>query len=158
MKKTLYSFALSGLLAAGMATAAYAQSDNSAQQPADQSATAQSAPAGRHMRQADPDRQVAMLSKHLKLSADQQSQIKPILADRSQQMQALRADQSTPRADKMAKFKTIRDDSNQKIEAVLNDAQKQKFEAMQQKREQRMQEHRQNHQSGDTTAAPAPQG
>jgi protein CpxP len=155
MKKTLSTFALSGLLAAGMATAAFAQTDNSAQQPTtDQAAPAQAGAQGHHMRQADPDRQVAMMTKHLKLSADQQSQIKPILEDRAQQMQALQSDQATPRADKRAKFKSIRDDSNQKIEAVLNDTQKQKFEAMQQKREARMQAHHEKQQQGDTSATP----
>src|SRR6187402_3145182 len=157
MNKVFRSFALSGLLVAGVA--AYAQTDAAtAQQPATGTTTQDNTTphGGRHMRKQNPDRQMKMLTKRLELTSDQQTQIKPILEDRAQQMQALRADQSAARADKMAKMKSLRDDSNQKIEAVLNDTQKQKFEAIQQKMQERMQNHRHNHDGADT--APAPQG
>ena len=78
------------------------------------------------------------MTKRYNLSADQQTQIKPILADSQQQMMALRGDSSMSREDKMAKMKSIREDSNTKISAILNDSQKQKFAEDQQRMQQRM--------------------
>jgi hypothetical protein len=90
-----------------------------------------------------PEQQAAHLAKALKLSADQENQIKPILADRQQQMEALRHDTSMSQPDKFAKMKSLRDDSNSKIEAVLNDTQKQRFEQMQARQQQRWQQKQQ---------------
>jgi len=58
------------------------------------------------------------MTKRYDLSADQQTQIKPIIANQQQQMMALRQDSSMSRDDKMAKMKSIRDDSNTKIQAI----------------------------------------
>jgi hypothetical protein len=83
-----------------------------------------------------PDEQVARMTKRYDLSADQQTQIKPIVADTQQQMMALRQDSSMSREDKMTKMMSIREGANTKISAILNDSQKQKFAEDQQKREQ----------------------
>jgi len=96
MWKSLCSLALSGVFAVA-GSAAFAQSDNSGQQPLAPSAQ----PEGR--RGMSPEQQLDRLTKTLQLSTDQQSQIKPILADRQQQMQALYQDQSLSQPDKMAK-------------------------------------------------------
>ncbi len=138
MNKTLCSLALSGVLAIA-GGAAFAQTD-AAQQPGAAAPNAQPSHGHHGM---DPDAQANHLTKKLKLSADQENQIKPILADREQQMQALHQNQSMSQQDRAAKAKSLRDDSNTKIEAVLNDTQKQKFEQMQAKRQQRWQEHQQ---------------
>jgi Spy/CpxP family protein refolding chaperone len=139
MKNQLCRIALSGLLATGLtlgSAAAFAQQDNPAPD-----ASAQQPGAGRMGRQpTTPDEQVARMTKRYDLSADQQTQIKPIIANQQQQMMALRQDSSMSRDDKMAKMKSIRDDSNTKIQAILNDSQKQKFAEDQQKMQQRMQE------------------
>jgi hypothetical protein len=87
----------------------------------------------------DPAQQLEGMTKRYNLSADQQSQIKPILESRQQQMQALRGDSSLSQEDRMAKMQSIRADSNKKIEAILNDDQKKQFEADQQHMQQRMQ-------------------
>ena len=92
------------------------------------------------------------LTHELDLSADQQSQIKPVLEDRDQQMQALFADQSLSQQDRRAKGRSITQASKSKIEAVLNDEQKQKFEAMQQQMRQR------RHGGGDQAPPPPPDG
>jgi periplasmic protein CpxP/Spy len=111
-----------------------AQAPDATQAPADNStATTQTTPAGRH-RAADPAREAKHLGKKLGLSADQVSQLQPILADRNQQMQSLRSDTTLSQSDRRAKFQSIRQDSNTKIEALLNDQQKQQFEQMQQAR------------------------
>jgi periplasmic protein CpxP/Spy len=137
MKRQLCSLVLTGLLATGVMIA---------QEPG--SAPEQGAPqaegggmgghGGGHM---DPDQRLAHMTKRYKLTADQQSQIKPILQDEQQQMQAMRADTSTSREDKHAKMMSMHQENQQKIEAVLTDQQKQKFEADQQKMQQRRAEH-----------------
>jgi hypothetical protein len=87
-----------------------------------------------------PDEQVARMTKRYDLSADQQTQIKPIIADTQQQMMALRQDSSMSRDDKMAKMQSIREGANTKISAILNDSQKQKFAEDQQRMQERMQQ------------------
>jgi protein CpxP len=155
MKNQLCRIALSGLLATGLTlgtAAAFAQQDSpaapdaSAQQPGNGS--------GRSGRtQLSPDERLAQMTKRYNLSADQQTQIKPILADSQQQITALRQDSSLSREDKMSKMMSIREASNTKISAVLNDSQKQKFTEDQQK----MQQHRQQRGGGPPADAPPAQ-
>ena len=95
----------------------------------------------RIMGRMSPDDQLARLTKRYNLSADQQTQIKPILANQQQQVQTLRQDTTLSREDKMAKIKSIHEDSSSKIQALLNDSQKQKFAQDQQRRQERVQEH-----------------
>ena len=129
MRSRLFTLALSGAVALGTACAANAQ--DQPPPPPDQSQ--QGPPPGRGGRHMDPDQQLKHMTQALDLSADQQSQIKPVLVDRDQQMQALFSDQSLQQQDRRAKARSIMQSSNSKIEAVLNDEQKQKFEAMQQR-------------------------
>jgi periplasmic protein CpxP/Spy len=138
MKRQLCSLVLTGLLATGVMLA---------QEPG--SAPDQNAPqaegggmAGhRGGMMMDPDQRLAHMTKRYKLTADQQSQIKPILQDEQQQMQAMHADTTSSREDKHAKMQSMHQVSTQKIEAVLTDEQKQKFEADQQKMQERRSEH-----------------
>jgi Spy/CpxP family protein refolding chaperone len=69
----------------------------------------------------DPAQQLEGMTKRYNLSADQQSQIRPLLESQQQQMQALRGDSLLSREDRMAKMQSIRADSNKKIEAILNE-------------------------------------
>ncbi len=143
MHRKFCTIALTGLLTLGMATgAALAQDDSAAPPPPQQ---------GMHgHRGMNTDRQLKRMTKQLNLSADQQSQIKPILDSRQQQMQALWQDQSLSRQDRRQKMMGIQQDSSSKIEAVLSDSQKQQYEAMQQK----MSEHRMHGQGGGDQAPP----
>ena len=86
------------------------------------------------------------LTRQLSLTAEQQSQIKPLLVDRQQKMQALFQEQSLSREDRRARAETIASETKGKIEAVLNDQQKQKYEAMQE---------RMRHGGGNGEGAPA---
>ena len=138
MKNQLCRIALSGLLATGLtlgSAAAFAQQDSPAPD-----ASAQPGPGHMGRQPMTPDEQVARMTKRYDLSADQQTQIKPILADTQQQMMALRQDSSMSRDDKMAKMQTIREGANTKISAILNDSQKQKFAEDQQRMQERMQQ------------------
>lgn len=138
MKNQLCRIALSGLLATGLAlgsAAAFAQQDS----PAPDASAQQ--PGGRMGRQPQtPDEQVARMTKRYNLSADQQAQIKPIVADTQQKMMALHQDSSLSRDDKMTKMMSIHQDANTKILAVLNDTQKQQFTQDQQRMQERMQQ------------------
>lgn len=126
MRNKLFTLAMAATLALGVSGAALAQ--DTPPPPPDQAQGQQ----GRGPMRMDPDRQLEHMTKELDLSADQQSQIKPVLVDRQQKMQAIFQDQSLAREDRRAKMQAIRAESQAKIEAVLNDQQKQKYEAMQQ--------------------------
>ena len=154
MKRQLCTLVLTGLLATGVMLA---------QEPG--SAPEQGAPqaegggmGGHHHGRGmmDPDQRLAHMTKRYKLTADQQSQIKPILQDEQQQMQSMRSDTTTSREDKRAKMMSMHQASTQKIEAVLTDEQKQKFEADQQKMQERRASHM--HGAGDSGGAPPPDG
>jgi protein CpxP len=101
----------------------------------------------------DPAQQLEGMTKRYNLSADQQTQLKPILASQQQQMQALRGDSSLSREDRMTKMQSIRADTKTKIEAVLNDDQKKQFEQDQ----QRMQQQRMQGGGGPGGGGPPPQ-
>ena len=128
MRNKLFTLALGGVFVLGT-TAALAQ-----ETPSTPTSPAQGQGGAQKKKNMDPDQQLQRLTSKLNLSADQQSQIKPILAERQQKMQALSLNQSISQDDRRSQAKSIASDSNGKIEAVLNDDQKQKFEAMQAKK------------------------
>jgi Spy/CpxP family protein refolding chaperone len=154
MKQQICTIALSGLLALGMTAAAASAQDAMQQQGGDAQQGSMQGPGGHHGGWGNPDEQLAHMTKRYNLTADQQSQIKPILTAQQQQMQQLHSDSSMSRQDKMAKMQSMREDSKTKIEAVLTADQKSKFEADQAKMEQRREEHMQNG-GGSMSGAPA---
>ena len=125
MRNTLFALALGAALTVGVPSAARAQ--DTAPPPQEQGQP------GHGPMRMGPSRQLEHMTHELNLTADQQTQIKPLLADRQQKMQALFQDQSLSQEDRHAKMTAIRQDSQSKIEAVLTDQQKQKFEAMEQR-------------------------
>lgn len=153
MRNKIFAIALGGMIALGAQAALYAQdpappqSQTPGGQQEQQSQWGHGQGRGHRM---DPDRQLQHLTKALDLTADQQSQIKPILTDRQQKMQALWKDQSLSREDRHAKAQAIQQDTQTRLEATLNDQQKQKFEEMRAK----MMERRQ-HGTGGPNQAPA---
>lgn len=124
MRNKLFALALAAVFALGT-TAALAQDQGQAQLPAGHPTRAM---------QMDPDHQLANLTLKLNLTADQQTQIKPILVDRQQKLHALMQNQSLSPDDRRSQSRSIMSDSNSKIEAALTADQKQTFEAMQQSR------------------------
>ena len=85
----------------------------------------------------DPNQQVQRLTKRLNLTADQQSQLLPILTERRQQMTSIRSDSSLSAQDRHAKMRAVRESSEAKIRALLTDSQKQTYDQMQQKMHER---------------------
>ena len=136
MQNPLFTLALASALTLGVSNTTLAQ-DNSAQTPSNTQSLAQdqpAQPAARGPMRVDPDRQLQHMTRVLGLSADQQTQIKPLLVDRQQKMEAVFQDQSLAPRDRRAKMQSIRQDAQTKIEAVLSDQQKQTFESMRQQR------------------------
>jgi len=109
---------------------------------------------GRHGRrmQMSPERELARLSKELKLTKDQQAKIKPILDNEYQQMSQVREDTSMSWQDRRAKFMDIRNKSMAQVRPILTDKQQAKLQQIQQQREERMKAWRASH-----GAPPAPQ-
>ncbi len=171
MNNKFFAIALGGMLALSANAALNAQDQTQAPAPAQDQTQTQAqtqaqtpVPAGQqqgqwgpgHRRRMDPDRQLAHLTKTLNLSADQQSQIKPILLDRQQKMQALWQDQTLSRQDRRSKAMAIQQDTRTRLEAALNDQQKQQFEEMQAKMQARRQQRMGGMNQAPPTAAPQP--
>jgi protein CpxP len=91
----------------------------------------------------DPEQQILRLKQALKLSDDQVSQIRPILADSQKQAMAARTDSTLSQDDRRAKMMSIRQDAETKIKGVLTDAQKTQYDDMMAKRMQMMQQRQQ---------------
>jgi len=134
MKRRITSFALCTLFGLG---AAMAQSSPAQDSP--QTAPAQAE--GRH-RAPDPEHESNMLGKRLNLTADQQTQLLPILTERAQAIQSVRQDSSLSAQDRRAKIRSARESADTKIEALLTDAQKQQYEQL--KQQMRNRAHGQN--------------
>ena len=149
MQKKLVFTCLSSVLAASLLWGAQGFAQETGAAP-ETSAPAPGQGMGGHRGMMDPNEQLARMTERYKLSADQQTQLKPILQAQQQQMQALRGDSSLSRDDRMTKMMSIRADSRTKIEAVLNDDQKKQFEQDQ----QRMQQHMMQRGGGDGPPPP----
>jgi protein CpxP len=100
-------------------------------------ATPQSSPARQSHKTANPARQAKRMAKKLGLSADQQSELEPVLRIRQQQIQSVRADTTMSPNVKRTTIRGIRQNSDRKIEASLSDTQKQQYEQMKQDRQAR---------------------
>jgi len=71
----------------------------------------------------NPERQLQMLTERLSLTADQQTQVKALLADQRQKMQVLRESNSGAPPDRQ-QMEGIRNETDTKINALLNDDQR----------------------------------
>jgi protein CpxP len=100
----------------------------------------------------DPEKRTEMLTKQLKLTADQQPKVLDILKSTQSQMQSLRSDSSVSQDDRRSKMMEIHKTSDDQIRALLDPNQQKKWDAMQSKHEQ-WQGH---HQDGQAPTAPNP--
>lgn len=140
---------LGGLVIAGIFTLASAQDDRTLPLSGDGAFFAKS--------HGDPARELAQLTRKLKLTPDQQSEVKGVLQMRRQQLQAL-AESHLSREDRTSKARSILDDSRNKIEAVLDDSQRQKFEKADQATRNRRSETKDSHDSGPDGPPPDDMG
>jgi hypothetical protein len=91
----------------------------------------------------DPQKQLDHLTNKLALSADQQSQILPILTARQQQAADIQNDTTLDQKERHAKLKAVRSDSESKLRGILNDTQRATYDQMQQQARERAQERNQ---------------
>jgi protein CpxP len=105
----------------------------------------------------DPAMRTQELTKKLKLTADQQTKIQAILETERSQMESLRQDTSSSQQDRHAKMMDIHQTSDGQIRTLLDSTQQKKWDAMQAKREQRMEDHRGGPPNGGDPQAPPPQ-
>jgi len=70
------------------------------------------------------------LANQLNLTADQQTQLKPVFEEMHSKVKAIRDDSSLSQEQKHAKIREIRQGNRAKIEAVLTPEQKQKFASL----------------------------
>jgi Spy/CpxP family protein refolding chaperone len=128
-KRSLIVLTLAG--ACIFAASAVAQ-DNGSNQPPAQSGDQSDHWHGHHM---DPAKRTEMLTKQLKLTADQQPKVLEILKSEQSQMETLRSDSSASEDDRHAKMMDLRKSSNDQIRALLDANQQKKFDEMQSRRE-----------------------
>ncbi|MGH9587791.1 MAG: hypothetical protein ACRD3F_12620 [Acidobacteriaceae bacterium] len=157
MRNKFCTLALTGFLTLGLAGGAAFAQDQTQTAPPETNNTNTAPMHHHHMRKMNSDRQLKRMTKRYDLSADQQSQIKPILDSQDQQMEQLRQDNTMSRQDRRQKMMDIHQDSSQKIEAVLNDTQKQKYEADQAKMKEHRMNHHHNQQQGTAPESSQPQ-
>ena len=79
----------------------------------------------------DPAKRTEMLTKRLKLTADQQPKVLDILKSAQSQMQSLRSDSSVSQEDRRSKMMDIHKTSDDQIRALLDANQQKKWDAMQ---------------------------
>jgi Spy/CpxP family protein refolding chaperone len=142
MKRLLLSTALTLALTGSVAFA---------QQPAaPQDAPSANAPMHRHhLHHANPQRQAAMLSKRLNLSADQTAKLQPIFADRDQKFHALMQDQSLTPDQRHEQMHAIHQNTEQQLASVLTPDQLQQMKTMRHS-------HRRFNPNGPSQQAPPP--
>jgi Spy/CpxP family protein refolding chaperone len=105
------------------------------------------------------ERELQQLTQVLSLTADQQAEVKSLLAERREKMEELRKSGSGGDASGQGaqpsreQMEAIRNDTDNKITALLNDDQKTKFAAWQQQRKERME-----HRGGPGGPPPPPPG
>jgi len=146
-KHLLHALSLAALTCT-LAAFALAQDSSGA---APQSAPAGAPPDMHGHRGFDPEKRTEMLTKQLKLTADQQPKVLDILKSEQSQMEGLRSDSSLSQADRQAKMMDIRKASHDQIRSLLDSDQQKKWDEMQSRREQ-WQGHRQEGQ--DSGAKP----
>src|SRR3569833_1159043 len=139
MKKRTASLICSAFFGMGLAVAMPQAQDQAA-------APAQADTQNAGHRRPDPSRQVRMLTKRLKLSDSQQSQILQVLTEHNQQMEAIHNDGSLSQEDRHSKLMALRQDTDAKVRATLDDNQKQSYDQLVEQMRERVKRHRGNKQ------------
>jgi protein CpxP len=133
-KQSLLVLAAAGLIsiAAPFATAQNSPSPN------DQQSQSAQDNGGRRHGQPDPAERTKKLTKHLKLTSDQQTKVQSAIESERSQIQSLHQDSSLSQQDRRSKMMEIRKSTDDQIRGLLDSNQQKKWDEMQAKREQRM--------------------
>ena len=103
------------------------------------------------------DRQLQVMTKQVKLTPDQVTQVKSVFAASDEQLKALRDDTSTAQADKRSKMMSLMQDRQAKVRAVMTDEQKPKLDALQEKMREKRAERKGQNAVGSSGGNAAPQ-
>jgi periplasmic protein CpxP/Spy len=146
LKQSLLILAAAGLIsiAAPFATAQNNPPSN------DQQSTPAQDNGRRHHGPPDPVERTRELTKHLGLNSDQQTKVQDALVSQRSQIVSLHQDSSLSEQNRRSKMMEIRKGTDEQIRGFLNSNQQRKWDAMQARREQRMQ----NRRSGEQGAPP----
>jgi hypothetical protein len=143
-------------IAAPLATAQSSAQPSNDSSPNNQ----QSAPQGNggwHHGPPDPAQRTQELTKHLKLTSDQQTKVQGILQSERSQMESVHQDASLSQQDRHAKMMDIRKSTDTQIRALLDSNQQKKWDEMQAKREQWGQGHHHGGPPAGDQQGPPPQ-
>lgn len=163
MKRTLTTLALAGSMIFGMSAVPMFAQDAPAPPPPPQ----QQGMGGMHhgmrgrmhhrMMRMTPDEQLAHMTKMLDLTPEQQAKLKPILVARDQKMKAMWKQQQEERKQMREQMRAAMKESKSQVDSVLTAEQKQKLDAMMQKRMEHMRHHWQHmHGAPPPPAQPQP--
>jgi len=147
-KQSLVVLVLAGVISIAVPFAAAQDSPSNNQQ----SSPSQDAGRWRHG-QPDPAERTQELTKHLRLTSDQQTKVQGVFESERSQMESLRQDSSVSQQDRHAKMMDIHKSTNEQVRALLDSDQQKKWDEMQAKREQWM-HHRQGPPDGQQSPQP----
>jgi Spy/CpxP family protein refolding chaperone len=105
----------------------------------------------------DPAQRTEELTRHLKLTSDQQTKVKDALQSEHSQMESLHQDSSLSQDDRRAKMMDIRKGTDAQIRELLDPTQQKKWDEMQAKRGEWMQHRHQGPDSGSDPQSKPPQ-
>jgi hypothetical protein len=155
LKQSLLVLLAAGLISIAAPFAAAQDSPSNDRQSNDrQSNDQQSQPSqeeGHRHHGPDPAQRTQELTRHLKLTSDQQTKVKDALQSEHSQMESLHQDSSLSREDRRAKMMDVRKGTDAQIRELLDSTQQKKWDEIQAKRAEWMQ-HR--HQGPDSSSDP----
>jgi protein CpxP len=136
LKQSLLILAAAGVISIA---APFATAQNSPSPSNDQQSPTVQENGGRHHGPPDPAERTRELSKHLKLTGDQETKVQAALVSERSQMESLHQDTSLSHQDRRSKMMEIRKSTDDQIRGLLDSNQQKKWDEMQARREQRMQ-------------------
>ena len=147
LKQPLLILAAASLISIA-APFATAQNNPSQSQLNDQQSQTAQDNGRRHHGPPDPVERTRELTKHLRLNSDQQTKVQDALVSQRSQMVSLHQDSSLSEQDRRSRMMEIRKSTDEQIRGLLDSNQQKKWDAMQARREQRMQNRRVREQGG----------
>jgi protein CpxP len=139
LKQSLVILAAAGLISIA---GPFATAQNNPSSSNDQQSPTSQENGRRHHGPPDPAERTRELTKHLRLNSDQQAKVQDALVSQRSQMESLHQDASLSQQDRHSKMMEIRKSTDQQIRGLLDSNQQRKWDAMQARREQRMQNRR----------------
>jgi Spy/CpxP family protein refolding chaperone len=160
LKQSLLVLVAAGLISIAAPFAAAQDSPSNDRQSNDrQSNDQQSQPSQEVHRHHGPDpaERTQELTRHLKLTSDQQTKVKDALQSEHSQMESLHQDSSLSREDRRAKMMDVRKGTDAQIRELLDSTQQKKWDEIQAKRAEWMQHRHQGPDSGSDPQSKPPQ-